>query len=83
MSARLDTDTKDFRLMEAVADIAYQAGVAKYYSGNSRTDIHNFISWAHEFETHRRVDADGNESYFGKDYMTAIEEFAVAKLNAP
>ncbi len=64
---------------EAVADIAYQAGVARYYSGDSRADIAQFIAWAQEFEKLLVYDKDGNETYNGKDYMTAIEEFTLAK----
>lgn len=67
-------------LLESVADIAYIAGGHKHYSGDSRKDISDFIAWAEEFEKLRQVDAEENETYNGKDYMTAIEEFTIAKL---
>lgn len=73
--------SKGKRLLETVAEIAYIAGTKGHYSGDSRRDISDFIAWAMEFETHRREDAVGNETYFDKDYMTAIEEFANKKLS--
>ena len=69
------------RFLETVADIAYQAGVIQFYSGDSRADATMFINWAREFEK-SRVWSDGKESYFGKTYMDAIEEFTEAKLRA-
>jgi hypothetical protein len=68
------------RIQEAVADIAYIAGGRGYYSGDSRQDIADFIKWAEEFERLYKLDALGNETYNGKDYMTAVEEFTNAKL---
>jgi hypothetical protein len=70
------------RRMEAVADIAQMAGLYRHHSTDSRKDISDYIQWAEEFEQARVVDPDGNESYFGKDYMTAIEEFTLRKLEA-
>ena len=70
------------RLNETIADIAYQAGVANFYTDDSRADIHTFIGWAEEFEKARQCDEAGVESYFGEEYMTAIEEFTMAKLQA-
>lgn len=67
------------RLLESVADIAYEAGRRKYYSGDSREDINQFIEWAEEFEKARTVE-HGDEMYFGQDYMTAIEVFCTQKL---
>jgi len=73
--------TKDEdRLIEAIAEIAYIAGLNDYATEDSRTAIHNFVAWAAEFETHREEDAAGNEIYFGKDYMTAVEEFTLRKI---
>ena len=67
-----------YKFHEVVADIAYQAGVTHYYSGDSREDISQFIAWAHEFEDkHKDTEWDGGE---GTDYMIAIEEFTCAKL---
>jgi hypothetical protein len=70
-----------YALQETIADIAYQAGVMHFYSGDSRADVRLFITWAEEFEKLRAEDADGNPVYNGQDYMTAIEEFTTAKLN--
>jgi hypothetical protein len=69
------------RLLETVADIAYLAGAKRFHSGDSREDVTYFISLAEQFETLRRVDANEVETYNGKDYLTAIEEFAFEKLN--
>lgn len=69
------------RRLETVADLAYLAGAKRFHSGDSRADVTWFIRLAEEFETLRRVDADGNETYRGKEYMAAIEEFAFEKLN--
>lgn len=67
-------------VLETALDIAYLAGAKRYHSGDSRADIDTFIAWANEFETHLCVDADGNETYFGEDYLTAIEEFTNERL---
>ena len=40
----------NLKLLETVADISYIAGCKKYYSGNSRVDISEYIIWAKEFE---------------------------------
>lgn len=69
------------RLLEAVADIAYMAGTKGYYSGDSRRDMATFIAWAQEFEAGRKEDAEGNEQYFGEEYMSAIETFTNRKLS--
>jgi hypothetical protein len=63
------------KLLESLADIAYNAGVNRYYSGDSRADMHNFIHWAKEFEAINK-DTDWDE----ENYMLAIEDFASAKL---
>lgn len=68
------------RLHESIAEIAYIAGQSGYSTEDSRTAIHNFVAWANEFERHRTEDADGNELYFGKDYMSAVEEFTLKKI---
>jgi hypothetical protein len=68
------------RRLEAVADIAFVAGAYRYHSGDSRKDVEDFIAWADEFESTRTCPPDGNETYNGKDYMTAVAEFAEIKL---
>jgi hypothetical protein len=62
-------------LHEIIADIAYTAGIARHYSGDSRADIHAYISWAQEFaSTFTQEQEDAGE------YMERIEVFANAKL---
>lgn len=68
------------RLLETVADIAWLAGAKKYHGGDSREDISRFIEWAKEFEGGLSIDQEGNQTYYGDDYMIAIEKFALARL---
>jgi hypothetical protein len=63
------------KLLETVADIAYIAGTKKYYSGDSRADINDFIYWATQFEKIHINTEWGNE-----DYIIAIENFTNEKL---
>lgn len=58
-------------LLETVADIAYLAGVARYYSGDSRADALRFIDWAQEFEA---------SEYDKDDYIGEIERFTARKI---
>lgn len=63
-------------LLETLSDIAYIAGSRNYFSGDSRLDISEFISWAKEFEninTHTDWDKE--------DYILAVTAFAENKLN--
>lgn len=64
-------NTKSF---ESLADIAYSAGINRYYSGDSRADMNNFIHWAKEFE-----DVNKDTDWHEEDYMLAIE--ALRPLN--
>ena len=66
---------KKHKLLETVADIAYIAGQQKFYSGNSRADISEFIYWAHEFEK-KNLKTNWDES----DYILTIEEFTNEKM---
>lgn len=66
---------RDNKLFEAIADIAYIAGQEKYYSGDSRADMSSFIYWAKEFER-----LNENTDWDKQDYILAIEEFALKKL---
>lgn len=77
------------RMHETIADIAYAAGARGWYSGDSRADMASIIAWAEEFERGRQEDDDGNEFYAHPEvhyslarpeYMTAVDEFADAKL---
>lgn len=66
---------KEIKLFEAIADISYIAGYEKYYSGDSRIDIKDFIFWAQEFETKH------TETNWGEDnYMIMIEEYVKEKI---
>jgi transcriptional regulator with XRE-family HTH domain len=64
------------KLHEAIADISYIAGYRRYYSGDSRIDITDFINWANEFE-----DINKFEDWSNRDYMLEIELFADQKIN--
>lgn len=63
------------KLLEALADIAYLAGQKGFFSGDSREDIAEFISWAREFET---VHEDTN--WDEVDYYDTLEAFTLNKL---
>lgn len=66
---------KNMKMIETVADIAYIAGYHKYYSGNSRLDISEYIQWAVEFEKINQK-TDWDEA----DYMLLVEEFTENKI---
>jgi hypothetical protein len=62
-------------LHEIIADIAYAAGIARHYSGDSRADMAAYIAWAGEFArgfTQEQEDAG--------EYMELVEAFADKKL---
>lgn len=62
-------------MLETLADIAYYAGEQKYHSGDSRTDISEFIYWAFQFEKeHSETDWDA------VDYILKIKKFAINEL---
>jgi len=63
------------KLLETVADISNMAGCKKYYSGNSRFDISEYIVWAKEFEKIHR-----NTDWNDEDYLLAIEKYANEKI---
>jgi len=77
-------DAPDTRLLETVADIAWLAGRVRHHRGDSREDVQTYVSWAREFEAGRTILPDGTEHYPGNsgqhDYMSAISDFATAKL---
>lgn len=66
---------KNYRIFETIADISYIAGYKNHYSGNSRTDIGEYISWANEFE---KIHAKTN--WDEKDYMLMVEKFTMEKI---
>lgn len=63
------------KLLETVADIAYQAGEQNFFTGNSRADISEFIRWAKQLES-ENVNTDWDLN----DYILAIEAFAKARI---
>jgi hypothetical protein len=69
-------------LHETIADISYIAGTHGYYSGNSRTDMQDFILLAKQFEKfHADNETDWNDLKPGDlDYMEAIEKFTKENL---
>lgn len=71
-------------LYETIADIAYTAGVHRYYSGDSRADISLFVFLANKFEK-KYEGIDWNDSTLLSqnempDYMEAIEAFVHDEL---
>ena len=64
------------KLLEAVADIAYQAGQQKFYSGDSRSDVSEFIHWACQFEKE-----NSKTDWSNTDYILSIEDFTSKKID--
>lgn len=64
-------------LHETIADIAYNAGLFRHYSGNSRADIQDYISLAKQFQkVYKKVDWDTTNL----DYIIEVESFAKKHL---
>ena len=63
------------KIMEVVADISFIAGEMKYFTGNSRADVSNFILWAKQFQKNY-TKTDWNEV----DYILEIQKFAINKI---
>jgi hypothetical protein len=72
---QLHHTVEDFKLFEAIADIAFIAGQKGFHSGDSREDIAEIIRWGKEFEAVHE-DTDWDEV----DYNEAVEAFAANKL---
>lgn len=66
---------ENHKLLETIADIAYIAGSKGFFSGNSRSDILEYIYWAKQFEIENK-NTDWNE----KDYLLDIGDFTEMKL---
>jgi hypothetical protein len=66
---------KKYKLLETIADIAYLAGERKFYSGDSRADVSEFIRWAGEFE---KVNSGTN--WDEQDYILSVTNFTEEKL---
>ena len=71
----LQHTVEDFKLFEAIADIAFIAGQKGFHSGDSREDVAEIIRWGKEFEAVHE-DTDWDEV----DYNEAVEAFANNKL---
>lgn len=72
------------KIYETIADIAYTAGVHRYYSGDSRADMQTFINLAENFEL-LYDGIDWNDGVYLNehnipDYMEAIESFVKHNL---
>ena len=65
-----------YSLLEATADIAHMAGANKFYSGDSRADIAQFITWAKQFEAKYAGEQWGEQ----RDYIETIDQYAANKL---
>lgn len=68
---------KNQKFIEIVADISYIAGETKYFSGNSREDVSNFILWATQFQKE-----NSKTNWFDADYRLAIEKFTIQKIQS-
>lgn len=68
-----------YSLCEAVADIAYIAGHKLHYTGNSRGDMADYISWAKEFEKKWKGKEWGADNTVD-DYIDEITKFAELKI---
>lgn len=64
-------NSPEYELCEAVADVAYHAGLCNYYGGDSREDIADYISVAKMFLALHK----GNDWRMG-DYIELIADFA-------
>jgi len=64
------------KLLETVADISFIAGERKYFSGDSRADVSNFVFWANQFEKE-----NFNTNWDEVDYRILIEKFTENKLS--
>lgn len=74
-NTRTAQEVADANLHEAIADIAYAAGHDKYYGGDSRQDMANFVDWAKEFcAIHATTD------WAEVEYMDTIDAFIATKI---
>ena len=79
-SKKKTNNEKIYSLCEAVADIAYAAGYRKFYSGDSRQDISDFIEWSKEFEEKWKGKEWGADDT-NDDYMDEVVKFANENIN--
>jgi hypothetical protein len=66
---------KNQKILETVADISFIAGELKYFSGDSRADVSNFILWANQFEKENSY-----TNWDDANYILEIEKFAREKI---
>ena len=66
---------KNYKLLETIADISFIAGENKFFTGDSRADVSEFIIWANEFEK-----KNSKTNWDDVDYLLAIEEFTSQKI---
>jgi hypothetical protein len=67
----------NYNLLEIVSDISYMAGEQNYFSGDSRSDISEFILWAKIFhEMHEETD------WTQIDYIETIQKFSIIMFNS-
>lgn len=72
------TNKQVYSLCEAVADIAYIAGIENYEIEDSRRKFAQFIEWAQEFEwLHRKLEWGVN---FEPEYIDSIYHFTIFKI---
>jgi hypothetical protein len=65
------------RLLEATADIAYNAGHLGFTTGDSRNDVSLFIHWAEEF-----YQTYAERCWDEHDYILLIDDFVDHKIKA-
>ncbi len=65
--------------LENLSHIAYEAGVARYYSGNFMADRSEFIAWAEEFS--RRYAEQEKSGWADMEWIDTIDAFIAEKLN--
>lgn len=67
----------NLKLLEAIVDLAYNAGADKLWEDrDSRAVVSDIIRWAREFET-----AHAGTDWNGEDYLLAIDRFYKEKIS--
>ena len=62
-------------LLEALADIAYTAGIERYRVDDSRQIMTNLIEWAKEFDRLHQL-----TNWEDVDYIETVDKFTYGKL---
>ena len=63
------------KLIETIADIAYIAGENRFFSGDSRSDVSEFLRWAEEFQANNNF-----TNWDEENYQLAIQHFTINKI---